>query len=110
MYIDVDHCHSDEFPAFEVFINLPPRSLKDYYQVIQHPLCLKKLQKRVLGIHGRNDSTGVSDFRSWTAFEEEAAHIWGNAWQYNEDGSEISDLAKDLQVCRVLSAYVDKYG
>jgi hypothetical protein len=40
----------------------------------------------------------VSDFKSWQEFEEEAEHIWNNAWHYNEDGSEISNLAKDLQV------------
>ncbi|RFU28365.1 hypothetical protein B7463_g7962, partial [Scytalidium lignicola] len=87
----------DEYAAFEVFVNLPPRSLKDYYQVIPYPVSLKKLQKRVKGIHGRADATGVSDFKTWAAFEEEAGYIWKNAWHYNEDGSEISNLAKELE-------------
>ncbi|KAH8813171.1 Bromodomain-containing protein-like protein [Xylogone sp. PMI_703] len=87
----------DEYAAFEVFINLPPRSLKDYYQIIPYPVSLKKLQKRVKGIHGRADATGVSDFKTWAAFEEEASYIWKNAWHYNEDGSEISNLAKELE-------------
>jgi hypothetical protein len=71
--------------------------------VIPHPVSLKGLQKRVRGIHGRNGSTGVSDFKSWKTFEEEAEYIWHNAWHYNEDGSEISNLAKDLEVCPPLS-------
>ena len=78
----------DEFAAFEVFVTLPPRTLKDYYQVIPNPMSLKKLQKLVKG----------SEFKSWAAFEEETSTIWKNAWHYNEDGSEISNLAKDLEV------------
>lgn len=91
---------SDISPAFEPFANRPPRSLKDYYQVIPHPTSLKILQKQVKGIHGRNENTGVSDFKTWAAFEEDASLIWKNAWHYNEDGSLISDLAKDLEVRR----------
>jgi len=72
--------------------------LKDYYQVIPYPVSLRKLQKRVKGTHGRNDSNSISDFKTWAAFEEEASHIWKNAWHYNEDGSDISNLAKDLEV------------
>lgn len=82
-----------------MFVSLPPRSLKDYYQVIPHPVSLKTLQKGVRGFRpGRTGNTGLSDFKSWQEFEEEAEHIWNNAWHYNEDGSEISNLAKDLQV------------
>jgi hypothetical protein len=96
MFTDMDN--SDEFSIFEPFVSLPPKSLRDYYQVIPHPVSLKGLQKRVRGIHGRNGPTGISDFKSWRALEEEAEYIWNNAWHYNEDGSEISNLAKDLQV------------
>jgi hypothetical protein len=90
--------HRDEYPTFEPFVSLPPRNLKDYYQIISHPVSLKGLQKHVRGIHGRNGSTGVSDFKSWKALEEEAELIWHNAWHYNEDGSDIAVLAKDLEV------------
>lgn len=90
--------HRDEYPTFEPFVSLPPRTLKDYYQIITHPVSLKGLQKRVRGNHGRNGLTGVSDFKSWNAFEEEVKYIWRNAWHYNEDGSEISLLAKELEV------------
>jgi len=60
---------------------------------------LKKVQKRVKGIHGKGAGTGVSDFKSWTEFEEEASLIWMNAYHYNEDGSDIYMLAKELEVC-----------
>src|SRR5690349_10714733 len=52
------------------FINLPPRSFKDYFAVIHDPLSLKGLQKKVKGIHGRKPPTGVSEFKSWAAFED----------------------------------------
>jgi hypothetical protein len=73
--------------------------LKDYYQVIPHPVSLKGLQKLVRGIRGRTESTGVSEFKTWDAFAEEASSIWKNAYHYNEDGSEIHMLAKDLEAC-----------
>ncbi|KAG4034756.1 hypothetical protein MFRU_002g01080 [Monilinia fructicola] len=88
---------SDEFFEFEPFVALPPRSLKDYYHVIPNPHCLKDLQKRVKGTYGGRNATGVSDFKSWAALEEDASLIWKNAYHYNEDGSEIFVLAKDLE-------------
>lgn len=81
---------------------MPPRSLKDYYHVIPNPHCLKDLQKRVKGTYGGRNATGVSDFKSWAALEEDASLIWKNAYHYNEDGSEIFVLAKDLEVCNLL--------
>lgn len=79
-------------PKFEVFIELPPRALKDYYKVIPNPASLKSLLKVVKG--GRE---GVSPFRSWKAYEDEISLVWKNAFHYNEDGSEIHNLAKQLQ-------------
>ncbi|KAM3067631.1 hypothetical protein ACMFMG_000055 [Clarireedia jacksonii] len=86
----------DDYYEFEPFVSLPPRSLKDYYQVIPNPNCLKDLHKRVKGIHGKA-STGISDFKTWAAFEEDASLIWKNAFHYNEDGSDIFVLAKELE-------------
>jgi hypothetical protein len=60
---------------------------------------LKKLQKEVLGVQGRGDPTGISDFKSWNAFAERAKLLWTNAFFYNEEGSEIHDLAQELEVC-----------
>ncbi|KAG6009131.1 hypothetical protein E4U21_003200 [Claviceps maximensis] len=82
---------------FEPFVNLPPRSLRDYYRVISDPLSLKKLQKEIFGVQGRGDPTGISDFKTWNALEERAKLLWSNAYFYNEEGSEIYDLAQELE-------------
>ncbi|KAK4242671.1 Bromodomain-containing protein [Achaetomium macrosporum] len=86
-------------PYFLDFINLPPRSYKDYFAVITNPLSLKGLQKLVKGIHGRQPATGVSDFKNWAAFEEKASLLWSNAHYYNEEGSEIHTMATELKKC-----------
>ena len=90
--------YSDDYPYFEPFIYLPPRTLRDYYEVIAEPLSLKALQKQVRGQHGRLEATWVSDFKGWAAFEDQASLIWKNAYHYNEDGSDISTLAQELEV------------
>ncbi|MCJ1387426.1 hypothetical protein MMC18_000269 [Xylographa bjoerkii] len=79
------------------FLNLPSRELRDYYSVIKFPQCLKRVQKQVRGIQGREKPSGVSLFKSWQAFEEEMSKIWNNARLYNEDGSNISELAGQLE-------------
>lgn len=61
-------------------------------------MSLKKLWRAVKGMHGRQGATGVSDFKSWAAMELKASLLWNNAFYYNEEGSEISDLAKELKV------------
>ncbi|KAG9229545.1 Bromodomain-containing protein-like protein [Amylocarpus encephaloides] len=81
----------DEYGTFEVFVDLPDRDLKDYYKVIKTPASLGTVQKQV------KPDDGVSEFKTWAAFEKAMDSIWNNAWQYNEDGSQISELAKDLQ-------------
>ncbi|KAH8744903.1 hypothetical protein F5883DRAFT_439487, partial [Diaporthe sp. PMI_573] len=87
----------DEWPYFEPFINLPPKSLKDYYQLIDEPMSLKKLWRAIKGMVGRAGATGVSEFKSWAALEEKASLLWNNAFYYNEEGSEIFELAKELK-------------
>ena len=83
------------------FVNLPARSLTDYYAVIKQPLSLKGAQKRVRGVQGRAPPTGISDYKSWEAFEQNVSLIWRNAREYNEDGSEMYILATDLEVMYV---------
>lgn len=90
--------YQDRDPYFLDFINLPPRTYKDYFAVISSPLSLKGLQKLVKGIHGRQPATGVSDFKNWAAFEDKASLLWTNAHFYNEEGSEIHTLATELKV------------
>lgn len=87
-----------DYPYFEPFVYLPPRTLKDYYEIIAEPLSLKALQKQVRGQHGRGAATYISDFKSWAAFEDQASLIWKNAYHYNEDGSEIFVMAQELEV------------
>lgn len=84
---------------FTPFVHLPSRKLEDYYKIIRHPVSLKSVQKRTHGIHGRKDpATGPTDFKSWDAFEEEVSFIWRNAREYNEDGSEMYNLAGEFEV------------
>ncbi|KAI0837459.1 Bromodomain-containing protein [Hypoxylon sp. FL0890] len=88
---------SGEYQYFEPFLYLPPRSLKDYFEIIAEPLSLKALQKQVRGQRGRGPATGVSEFKHWAAFEDQASLIWKNAYHYNEDGSEIFLMAQELE-------------
>lgn len=65
--------------------------------MIHEPVSLKGLQKRVRGIKGRNEPTGISDFKTWATFYDEVSLIWKNAWHYNEDGSDVSIQAHELK-------------
>lgn len=91
-------CREPTWAKFEAFLNLPPRSLKEYFSIIQNPLSLKGLQKLVKGIHGRAPPTGVSEFKGWAAFEERASLLWENAHYFNEEGSEIYNQATEMKV------------
>ena len=95
--------YSDAFSMFQPFVELPSRQdLPDYYKVIPNPIDLKSFRKRVKGVHGKQAATHISEFKSWAAFEEGASYLWRNAFLYNEDGSDIFVLAKELQVgCKI---------
>lgn len=82
------------------FANLPTRKLEDYYKLIRYPVSLKGVAKRIRGIHGRNETTGLTDFKTWSAFEDEVSWIWRNCREYNEDGSDMYLLAGEFEVCR----------
>ncbi|KAF2281207.1 Bromodomain-containing protein [Westerdykella ornata] len=92
-YIDPE----SELQIFQPFVNLPSRSLKDYYQLIKNPMSLSGVQKRVRGVKGRDPPTGITLLKSWNEFEEQVSLIWKNAREYNEDGSEIYDLSVQLE-------------
>ncbi|KAL8992226.1 MAG: hypothetical protein Q9169_007270 [Polycauliona sp. 2 TL-2023] len=79
------------------FINLPSRNMREYYQIIKHPVSLKIIQRAVQGVRGRDKPTGNSNFKSWATFEEETSCIWKNAYHYNEDGSNIFEAARLLE-------------
>ena len=51
----------------------------------------------VNGVQSKN-GTGVTEFKSWAAVEEKASLLWRNACYYNEEGSDIYELAKELEV------------
>lgn len=89
---------SDSPPVFTPFITFPSRTLADYYKVIKNPVSLKSVQKAVRGIKGRDKPTNITFLKNWTAFEEEVSRIWDNARTYNEDGSDMSNLAGELEV------------
>ena len=88
---------------YSPFGNLPTRKLEDYYKVIRHPVSLKSVAKRTRGQHGRAPPTNQTDFKTWDLFEDEVSFIWRNAKEYNEDGSDMYNLAIDFEV-RLLHA------
>lgn len=79
-------------------MNLPEKTLKDYYQLIENPMSLKKMWRAIQGMQGRGGATGVSLYKSWATMEQEANLLWSNAQYYNEEGSEIYELAGELKV------------
>jgi len=92
---------SDDIASFEVFFDKPDRKLyPDYYKLIKNVVSLKSVQSKVKRSAGDKDAPTISEFKSWGAFEHEMSYLWNNAWQFNEDGSEISALATELQVHR----------
>ena len=74
----------------------------DYYRKIAKPVALYILQKRTKGVI-HNKVTGVSIYHSWDEFAEDVRLLWKNARAYNEEGSEIYELAGKLEVNFVFS-------
>lgn len=54
--------------------------------------------KLVRGVKGREKPTGKTFLPTWRDFDAEISFIWANARLYNEDGSEIVQLAGQLEV------------
>lgn len=80
------------------FIGKPDRNLyRDYYEIIQHPVSLRTIQKQVRGTDSRKNQSKTTAFPTWKSFEEEVSYIWRNAREYNEDSSDISMLAGILE-------------
>jgi hypothetical protein len=98
VYFVTDSTFSQGLQIFVPFLNLPPRGLKDYYQLIKDPMSLAAIQKKVRGVVGRDAPTGHTLFKSWDAFENHFSLIWTNARIYNEDGSDIYNLSLELEV------------
>ncbi|PGH18514.1 hypothetical protein AJ80_04484 [Polytolypa hystricis UAMH7299] len=84
--------------VFHPFLSKPDRNLyKEYYDIIKHPVSLRAILKLVRGTDRRKNSTGMSPFKTWKAFEEEVSYIWRNAREFNEEGSDIVILAGELE-------------
>jgi len=66
--------------------------------LIKKPTSLNTVTKKTRGHQQRGAATGISDFKTWDAFEEEVAYIWNNARTYNEDGSDMFILASQFEV------------
>ncbi|KAJ5173976.1 Bromodomain [Penicillium coprophilum] len=80
------------------FIGKPDRNIyRDYYEIIQHPVSLRSIQKRVRGTDSRKNSSRTTAYPTWQSFEEEVSYVWRNAREYNEDDSDISILAGFLE-------------
>jgi Bromodomain len=79
-----------ERPDAVNFYEKPPRKdIPDYYKVIKRPTAILEVKKGV-------ERGKIQD---WETFAAEVGLIWTNAKEYNEDGSEIYEMASELEVC-----------
>ncbi|KAK2741046.1 hypothetical protein FQN57_005783 [Myotisia sp. PD_48] len=84
--------------VFHPFLNLPDKVLyKEYYEIIPHPVSLRAIIKRVRGTNKRKVADRTPPFKTWAAFEEEVSYLWKNARTFNEDQSEIVEIAGELE-------------
>jgi len=60
---------------------------------------------KIIGFHGRAGATGITELKSWDALDCEMSKIWDNCRQFNQEGSDIYELAGELEV-RVLEERV----
>lgn len=88
---------SNELDFAAIFGNLPSRSLVDYYKTIKEPQSLKKISKSVKGWRSREDITGITEFKTWDALENELSKVWRNAMEYNVEGSDVYQAALQLE-------------
>ncbi|KAJ9625843.1 hypothetical protein H2203_004607 [Taxawa tesnikishii (nom. ined.)] len=93
----IDYTDDEGLQIFSPFVNMPPRELTDYYRLIKRPISLNYVKKRTRGQHGRGAATMMTDYKNWDAFEEDVSYIWRNAREYNEDGSDMFNLAGEFE-------------
>ncbi|KAI9828926.1 MAG: hypothetical protein M1826_005849 [Phylliscum demangeonii] len=75
-------------PTYGVFLDLPPAVLVDYYRTIERPMSLNMVLDRI-----RASTPALV----WDELEADMSLIWNNAFQYNQDESEIFRLAGRLE-------------
>lgn len=79
-----------EQPDAVNFYEKPPkRDYPEYYKVIKRPTAILEVRKGV-------ERGKIAD---WETLASEVSLIWTNAREFNEDGSEIYEMANDLEVC-----------
>jgi hypothetical protein len=61
-------------------------------------MSLAAVKKKVQGVVGREQPTGLTLFKSWDQLESAMTLIWKNARDYNEDGSDIYNVSIELEV------------
>ncbi|KAI9731537.1 MAG: hypothetical protein M1834_004657 [Cirrosporium novae-zelandiae] len=83
----------------QFFRNLPSKSIPGYYESIKYPMSIREMKKKVQGGSGvgRGRPSGITQLRTWQAFEHEISFIWKNAREFNEAGSEIVELVGKLE-------------
>lgn len=79
--------------AVNFFEKPPRRDIPDYYKVIKRPTAIVDVKKAV-------EKGKIQD---WETFATEVGLIWTNAKDYNEDGSEIYEMANELEVCNAFA-------
>ena len=84
-----------EQPDAVNFYEKPPkRDYPDYYKVIKRPMAILDVRKSV-------EKGKIAD---WETFSAEMSLIWNNAKDYNEDGSEIYEMANELEASQPVSS------
>lgn len=67
-------------------------------------MSLNQVLKRIRGwINREHGFSGTSDFKNWQQLEECARLIWENAREFNEDGSDMYNLAGEFEVLAITS-------
>jgi hypothetical protein len=89
-----------EQPDAVNFYEKPPKKdYPEYYKVIKRPIAILEVRKGI-------EKGKITD---WETFASEVGLIWTNAREFNEDGSEIYEMANELEVCIPSTASLPKH-
>lgn len=71
-------------------------------------MSLNSVMRKIQGFMNRKDGfSGISDFKNWQQLEECVSLIWSNAREFNEDGSEMYNLANEFEVSHAVPFLLD---
>ncbi|KZF22555.1 putative RSC complex subunit [Xylona heveae TC161] len=71
----------------EHFMKLPPKSLPGYYAIIQNPMCLDMIRKRI----------NKEEYQSVKEFRDDLRTMCNNARTFNEDASQLFQDANTIE-------------